>query len=149
MNYTVLGRLLFTFLAIQQSSESAPLKLKRNTAAGRSRTREWLSSESIIENNAILENLDTIDDTNCSSNSLFKWKDSAIDGDLDFDENSRGIEDVRPTLKRTLPVMKRLSLVDLLKFEDCCEKCLEAKTNIVSLLHLSSFMVSGLWYVCI
>ena len=149
MNYAVLGRLLFTFLAIQQSSESAPLTLKRNTAAGPNRTREWWSSESIIENKKILENLCTIIDVaNCSSNSLFKWEDGAIDGDLDFD-NDRGIEDVRPILIRTLPVMKRLSLVDLLKFEDCCEKCLEAKTNIVSLLHLSSFMVSGLWYVCI
>ena len=147
MNYTVLGRLLFTFLAIQQSSESAPLKLKRNTAAGPDMTCEqWRS-----KNNKILENLVTIDVANCdcSNNSLFKWHDGAIDVDLDFDKNSRNITDVRKTLIRTLPVMKRMSLVDLLKFEDCCEKCLEAKTNILILLHLSSFMVSGLWYVCI
>ena len=147
MNYAaaVLGRLLFTFLAIQQFSESAPLKVKRNTC------EHWGASESIIENYRILENLTTINVNNCYSNSSFNWDNPTLEGDLKgFDQNDiDNIELVRRNLAITLPVMKNMSLVELLNFEDCCEQCLQAKTNIVNLLHLVSFMVSGLYvHVC-
>ena len=140
MNYAaaVLGRLLFTFLAIQQFSESAPLKVKRNTC------EHWGASESIIENYRILENLITINVPNCNTTTIFKWAD-AVEGDLGFDWNKRNTTYyVQQVLNLTLPVMKNISSVEVLNFEDCCEQCLQAKTNIVNLqLHLVSYMVSA------
>ena len=147
MNYAaaVLGRFLFTFLAIQQFSESAPLKVKRNTC------EKWGASESIIENYRILENLIAINATNCNTSTIFKWAD-VVNGDLEgfnyiTSKNDRKIIEVQPVLTLTLPGMKNMSLVDLLDC-NCSRKCLQAKTGIVNLLDLVSLMVSGLWHVC-
>ena len=148
MNYAaaVLGRLLFTFLAIQQLSESAPLKVKRNTC------EKWVASESIIENYRILENLNTINVPNCNTATIFKWAD-VVEGDLEgfhytTSKNNRNIMVIQELLTLTLPLMKNMSLVELLNC-NCCKQCLQAKTDVVNLLDLVSLMVSGLWHVCI